>query len=116
MSTPLSVSPSLLTAAPTAPEGKTRAQIGKTAKEFESAFVSIMLAQMFEGVGENEMSGGQGGTMFRSFLMDSFAKQISRSGGIGISSQPVTMRPPSLSFVLIARSFTASRAASQAWS
>jgi len=86
MSGPVSVSPDLLAGAPKAPEGKTREQIGKTAKEFEGAFVSIMLAQMFEGVGEGEFSGGQGGQAFQSFLMDAFSKKITQAGGVGLSN------------------------------
>lgn len=86
MSGLVSLPPSLLTGAPTAPEGKTREQISKTAREFESAFVSIMLSQMFEGVGESEFSGGQGGQAFQSFLMDAFSKKITQAGGVGLSS------------------------------
>jgi flagellar protein FlgJ len=83
---PLFVSPDLLTGAPVAPAGKTPEQIAATAEDFEATFLSIMLAQMFKGVGGGEFSGGQGEEMFKSFLMDAFAGQMSRSGGVGISS------------------------------
>jgi flagellar protein FlgJ len=85
MSGLVSIPPSLLSGAPAAPEGKTREQIGKTAKQFESTFVSIMLAQMFEGTGESEFSGGQGGQAFQSFLMDAMSKKITDAGGVGLS-------------------------------
>ncbi len=81
----VSLSPDLLKGAPATPEGATREKIAATAKEFESSFLSIMLGQMFKGLGEGEFSGGQGEQMFQSFLMDAFSKQIVRSGGIGIS-------------------------------
>ena len=50
----LAVPPSLLTGAPAAPEARTREQIGKAAKEFESSFISVMLSQIFEGTGESD--------------------------------------------------------------
>ena len=81
----VSVSPNLLKGAPTAPEGDTREKIAKTAKDFESSFLSVMLGQMFEGVGDGEFSGGQGEQMFRSFLMDAISKNITKAGGIGVS-------------------------------
>lgn len=81
----LSVSPDLLKTQPAAPEGATQARIGKTSKEFEASFLSIMLGEMFKGVSAGEMSGGQGEEMFKTFLMDAMSKQIVRSGGVGIA-------------------------------
>ena len=75
----------LLKGAPQAPVGDTREKIKATAKDFEASFISVMLSQMFSGVGESEFAGGQGGTMFKSFLLESFSKQMSRAGGVGIS-------------------------------
>jgi Rod binding domain-containing protein len=76
----------LLKAGPQAPGGDTREKISKTAKDFEASFISIMLGQMFDGVGESDMSGGMGGTMFKSFLLDAFSKQMAKAnGGLGIS-------------------------------
>jgi Rod binding domain-containing protein len=66
--------------------GKTKEQIAKTAQDFEASFVSVMLGQMFDGVGENsQFSGGEGEQMFKSFMMDAFSKQMSKAGGIGIA-------------------------------
>lgn len=82
----IAVSPDLLKAAPTAPQGgSTPEKIAKTSKDFESSFLSIMLGEMFKGVGGGEFSGGQGEEMFKTFLTDAMSKQIVRAGGIGIS-------------------------------
>ena len=63
------------------------AAIGKTAKDFEASFVSNMLGQMFQGLDTSApFGGGQGEEMFRSFLMDAFGKQITKSGGVGIAA------------------------------
>jgi flagellar protein FlgJ len=81
-------SPALL-AQPTSPnaaELAKRGEIDKTAKAFETSFLSIMLMQMFEGVETPApFGGGQGETMFRSFMTDAFAEQMTRSGGVGIA-------------------------------
>lgn len=82
----VSVTPNLLKGVPTPPAGDTREKIAETAKAFESSFLSVMLGQMFQGVGEGEFSGGQGEQMFRSFLMDAISKNITKAGGIGVSA------------------------------
>jgi flagellar protein FlgJ len=76
----------ILKGAPTAPVGDTKAKIVKASNDFESGFLSIMLGQMFEGVGGGSFSGGQGEDMFKSFMMDAMAKQMTRSGGVGLAS------------------------------
>lgn len=64
-----------------------KAAIGKTAQDFEASFVSSMLGQMFQGLdGSGPFDGGQGEAMFQSVLMDSFGKQIAKSGGVGIAA------------------------------
>ena len=83
-----SVSPDLLApvARPTAAQMAKRADISATAKAFESSFLSIMLAQMFEGVETAApFGGGPGEKMFKSFMTDAFASQMTKNGGIGIS-------------------------------
>jgi flagellar protein FlgJ len=63
-----------------------RAKIDKTAKNFESSFLSTMLGQMFEGTEvQAPFGGGEGETAFRSFLMDAMGKSMTEQGGIGIS-------------------------------
>ncbi|WP_304168615.1 rod-binding protein [Phenylobacterium aquaticum] len=91
MISPIALNPALLQAsgtAPTAGELSKRANITKTAKDFESSFLSVMVGEMFEGVNttESTFSGGQGEQMFKSFMTDAIAKQVSRTGGIGIAA------------------------------
>jgi flagellar protein FlgJ len=75
------------TAAPamTAAEMAKRGQISKTAQDFEASFLSVMLGEMFKGVGEGEFGGGEGAQMFRSFLTDAMSKQMSKAGGVGLA-------------------------------
>jgi Rod binding domain-containing protein len=74
------------TAASTAELAK-RGKIKTTAQAFESSFLSIMLSQMFEGVDtEAPFGGGDGEKMFKSFFTDAIAKQVTKSGGIGLAS------------------------------
>ncbi|BCJ91622.1 hypothetical protein IZ6_23570 [Terrihabitans soli] len=57
-------------------------------QEFESVFLSTVLAQMFATVegGSGPLGGeGTGGDTWRSFLTDEFANEISKAGGIGIA-------------------------------
>lgn len=79
------VSPDLLKALPTSPTGDTRAKIKATSADFEASFLSVMMSQMFAGVGEGEFSGGQGESMFKSFLTDAMAKQMTKAGGVGLA-------------------------------
>jgi peptidoglycan hydrolase FlgJ len=75
------------TATPKLGSGATRAQIASTAQSFESSFLSNMMGEMFEGVStDGPFGGGQGEQAFRSFLMDAFAQQMTKSGGVGIAS------------------------------
>ena len=75
------------TGAPQVAAGASKAQIASTAQSFESSFLSNMLGQMFEGVStDGPFGGGAGEGAFRSFLMDAFAQQITKSGGVGIAS------------------------------
>lgn len=63
-----------------------RADIRKTAQEFESSFLSVMLQEMFDEVEVGApFGGGQGEQMFKSFLSDAMAKQMAKAGGIGLS-------------------------------
>jgi peptidoglycan hydrolase FlgJ len=68
--------------------GVDKARIEKTARDFETSFLSVMLGQMFEGVSTSEpFGGGQGETAFRSFMTEAFAKSMTQHGGIGLSKQ-----------------------------
>jgi Rod binding domain-containing protein len=62
------------------------AQIKQTAKEFETNMVSSMLKPMFEGLSTAApFGGGEGEEMFRSFLIDAMAKQVTKAGGLKLS-------------------------------
>ena len=65
------------------------AKARETAEGFEQLYLSSMLSQMFEGLhGEGPLGdAGPGGAVWRSFLTDQYAKEITRSGGVGIADQ-----------------------------
>jgi len=64
-----------------------RAAIKKTAQDFEASFLSQAFGSMSEGVEISEpFGGGQGEKMFKSFLNDAMAKQVVKSGGIGVAA------------------------------
>ena len=100
----LSVPAALLTPLPAAPvEAKpaaaaltpaqlatAHARIDKSAHDFESSFLSIMLGQMFEGVKASTFGGGEGEDAFKSFLTDAMAKAMTKHGGVGISRMMTT--------------------------
>src|SRR5690606_20700212 len=82
------VPPSLLRPPPAAgaAELAKRGEIRETAKQFETQFLSIMLQQMFAGVETSApFGGGPGEAMFRSFMTDAMARQMSGAGGIGVA-------------------------------
>ena len=65
---------------------KTEDEARKAGEEFESMFLGQMLSHMFAGIETNEMfGGGHGETMMRSMLVDEYAKEMTRAGGIGIA-------------------------------
>lgn len=67
-------------------EAKKNASAMKTAKEFESSFLTIMLEQMWTGVNaEAPFGGGNAEKTYRSMIVGEYAKSISDSGGIGIA-------------------------------
>jgi Rod binding domain-containing protein len=70
-----------------APDVAKRAEIRESAQKFEASFLSIMMQQMFAGLKtDGPFGGGPGEEMFRSVLTDAMAKQVSRTGGIGVSA------------------------------
>ena len=63
-----------------------RSEIKATAQKFEEQFLSIMLQQMFEGVNTSApFGGGAGEQMFKSFMTEAMAKQMTRAGGVGLT-------------------------------
>ncbi len=62
------------------------AKARKAAQDFESVFLSQYLGAMFEGISTDPpFGGGQGEAMFRSMMIDEYAKSISSQGGIGLA-------------------------------
>ncbi len=84
----LAVSPSLLadTSTASAADLAKRGKIKETAQNFEASFLSVMLNEMFKDVNTSgPFNGGQGEQMFKSFFSDAVAKQVVKSGGIGVA-------------------------------
>ena len=63
------------------------AEIPKTARDFETMFLEQMFNHMFATVPVNKtFGGGQGEETMRSFLTGAYAKQVTNSGGVGLSA------------------------------
>ncbi|MAP96540.1 MAG: chemotaxis protein [Ponticaulis sp.] len=60
----------------------------RVAEEFESMFLSQMLAPMFEPLETDGLTGGGAAERaFRPMLIDEYAKGMSQQGGIGLADQ-----------------------------
>lgn len=60
--------------------------IRKTAQEFESVFISELLAPIFEHLGTDQLGGGgEGERAFRPLLVQEYAKEFTKAGGIGVA-------------------------------
>lgn len=58
----------------------------QAAEEFEATFLSQMFSHMFENIKTDSLfGGGHGEEMFRSMLIDGYAQEIVKKGGIGIA-------------------------------
>jgi flagellar protein FlgJ len=65
----------------------TDAQAEKAAEDFESMFLSQMLAPMWQGIETDGMfGGGSAEETFRGMLMNEYGKVVSKAGGLGIAS------------------------------
>ena len=70
----------------TALQNRQREATRNAAQDFESVFVSQMMEPMFQGLKTDGMfGGGQGEAVFRSLMIQEVGKEISKSGGVGIS-------------------------------
>jgi peptidoglycan hydrolase FlgJ len=59
----------------------------KSAKEFESVFISQFLGSMFSGIStDGPFGGGQGEEMFRSMMINEYGKSLETRGGFGLAS------------------------------
>jgi Rod binding domain-containing protein len=57
------------------------------AKEYESVFISQFLGSMFSGIKTDGITGGgQGEEMFRSLMIDQYAKGLTARGGFGLAA------------------------------
>src|SRR5262245_55509004 len=73
---------------PRATQGADEAR--RAAEEFESVFLSEMLAPMFEGLDSDGLGGGgMGEQIFRPMLVERYAESITRAGGVGIADSIV---------------------------
>ena len=64
-----------------------RGKIRETAQKFEASFLSVMMQSMTAGMKTPEIGGGGAGEdMFKSFLSEEMAKQVSKAGGIGVAA------------------------------
>jgi Rod binding domain-containing protein len=69
-----------------AAHASTREQAKVVANEFERMFLSEMLKPMFQGLKtEAPFGGGASEEMFRPMLIDQYAAQLSKAGGIGVA-------------------------------
>jgi Rod binding domain-containing protein len=60
----------------------------KSSKDYESVFISQFLGSMFSSIPTDSITGGgQGEEMFRSLMVDQYAKGIENQGGFGIASR-----------------------------
>ena len=72
----------------TTPQSQEAEALRHAAEEFESVFLSEMLAPMFEGLDTEGLGGGgMGEQIFRPMLVERYAESISRSGGVGIADE-----------------------------
>jgi Rod binding domain-containing protein len=61
------------------------------AKEYESVFISQFLGSMFSGIKTDGITGGgQGEEMFRSLMVNEYAKGLQQRGGFGLAAQMKT--------------------------
>jgi flagellar protein FlgJ len=57
----------------------------KAAEEFEATFIASFLGEMMEQARPKIAGGGAGEQIFNSLLTDEIAKEIARTGGLGLS-------------------------------
>jgi peptidoglycan hydrolase FlgJ len=68
------------------PSTSTQAKARQTAEDFEAVFLNTVFQSMFSGLDGEGPFGGSGTTgVWRSFLVDEYAKSFAKAGGIGIA-------------------------------
>lgn len=75
---------------PTARAGMDMDQMRKTAEAFEAFYLAQALQPMFANLEPSEpFNGGTGEDMWRSMQVREYAKELARSGGIGLADSVV---------------------------
>ena len=65
---------------------KAKGKAKESAENFEAMFLSNMFQEMFTGVDGDGPAGGSGALkIWRSFMIDNYAKTFAKAGGIGIA-------------------------------
>jgi peptidoglycan hydrolase FlgJ len=73
-------------AAPTTSASTDPATAHKVGEDFESFFLSQVFENMFSGIGTDSLfGGGTGETVYRSLLLQQYAKVAAKAGGVGIA-------------------------------
>lgn len=66
----------------------TKAKAWKASQDFEQVFLNNMFQHMFSGLeGDGPLGGKGAGGVWRSFLIDKYAENFTKSGGVGIAKQ-----------------------------
>ena len=61
--------------------------VSRTAKEFESVFISQFLGSMFSRITtDGPTGGGSGEEMFRSLMINEYGKSVEQRGGFGLAA------------------------------
>ncbi len=76
---------------PNLPNVQSKEAARKVAEEFEAMFIAQMLAPMFEALDtDGPTGGGSAERAFRPMLVNEYAAEMSKQGGIGIADQVYT--------------------------
>ena len=74
--------------APTPQATASAAKADAASKEYEAVFISQFLGSMFSGIKTDGITGGgQGEEMFRSLMVNEYAKGLQQRGGFGLAAQ-----------------------------
>lgn len=61
-------------------------KVKAVAQDFEASFLAAILQPVFDGLStDGPFGGGQGEAALKSFMVDAFAKQTAKAGGVGLA-------------------------------
>jgi Rod binding domain-containing protein len=67
-------------------DARDQARLKATAEDFEAFFVTHAFEDMYADLSSDPLfGGGEAESIFRSFLLQEYGKQVARTGGIGVS-------------------------------